>query len=77
MERKIDLGLGAFLANQTGSLEAAHARHADIHEDHVGPHLLRQRDGIQRVGGFSDHFHVGFGGEQGPDALPEKCMIVG
>ena len=77
MERKTTLVSGRSLRIRRGSLEAAHAGHADIHEDHVGPHLLRQRDGIQRVGGFSDHFHVGFGGEQGPDALPEECVIVG
>src|ERR1019366_5515488 len=66
-----------FLANLTGGLEAAHTGHADVHKDDVGPRLPGQRDGIQRVGGFSDHFHVGFGGEQGPDTVPEECMIVG
>ncbi len=30
-----------------------------------------------RVGGLADHFQVGFGGEQGPDALPEQRVIVG
>ena len=72
-----DLGIRAFLANQARGLEAAHAGHTDVHEDNVGPHLLRQRDGIERVAGFADHFNVGFGGEQGPDALPEQRVIVG
>src|ERR1035437_1727598 len=71
------LGIGAFLANLTGRLEATHTGHTDIHQDNVGPHLLRHRDGIQRVAGFSDDFHIGFGGQQGPDTVPEKCMIVG
>src|ERR1017187_5900782 len=71
------LGFGSFLANLARGLEAAHAGHADVHENDIGPRLPRHRDRIQRVGGFAHHFHVGFGGEQGPDTVPEEWMIVG
>src|ERR1017187_6147930 len=70
------LGFGSFLANLARGLEAAHAGHADVHENDIGPRLPRHRDRIQRVGGFAHHFHVGFGGEQGPDTVPEEWMIV-
>jgi len=51
--------------------------HRQIEEKNVGLDLRRQFDGLQAVAGFSDHFHVGFGLQQAPEAVAENRMIVG
>jgi len=59
-----------------GSFKAAHASHADIHEDKIGASLPGDIHGVGSIGGFTNHFDIGLGREQVADALAEQGVIV-
>ena len=43
------------LLRARGHLDAVQFRHADVENEHVGPMLFAEPDGVEAVGGFSDH----------------------
>ena len=48
-------------AAQSGDdIEAVHARHANIEQQHIGLGKLNQVDGFQGVGSFAHHLNVWF-----------------
>ena len=71
-----DPGLGTFLANLAGGLEAAHAGHPDIHQNHIGMSVCATGNGIGGVGRFARDLDIGFRREQRSDSLPEQGVIV-
>src|SRR5690606_34299540 len=60
-----------------GGLDAADARHPDVHEHEVGAQLERAPDGVLTVDGFSDDREVGFGVEDQSEAEAAELLVVG
>ena len=59
-----------------GYLEAVQAGHHQIQQQDVRLELLRQGNGFPAVGRFADDFKIGFGREQGAQALSNHVMII-
>ena len=59
-----------------GRFEAAHARHLDVHEQHVGALALEQRHGFLAVMALARHDDVGLGGEDGGERRGDERVVV-
>ena len=68
---------GQQLADLERRLEAAEARHRDVHHGDVGLEGLRPRDGLAAVGGLADHLHVVGQVDQGLHAFADDGVVVG
>ena len=73
---KKDLRLRTVLLDLPGGFEAAETGHADVHENDVWTEFGCFFDGVAAIGSFANHFHIGFRGNQGSDALAEECVVV-
>jgi hypothetical protein len=60
-----------------GGLDAAHAGHGQVHEDHVGVEPGRHLQGLAAVGGRADHPDVLGGVEQRLEPGPDQPVVVG
>ena len=67
----------AQLADLERRLEAAQARHRDVHHGDVGLEGLRPRDGLAAVGGLADHLHVVGQVEERLHAFADDGVVVG
>ena len=65
------------LHDPPGGLEPVDGRHADVHEDDVGPGATRSVDGLGAILGLADHVEVGLGLEDHPKAGAHERLVVG
>ena len=79
MVRMIDLHVGQalVLGDAPGGGQPVDARHADVHQHHVGPQLEGQPHRLVAVGRLADHGDVVLGVEQGPEPSPHQRLVVG
>ncbi len=56
--------------------QPVHARHAQVHQDHVGPELLGEPYGCGAVRGLAQHLESGCGGEHAAQPIPDDGMVV-
>jgi len=59
-----------------GGLQAVQDRHADVHQDHVGPQRARGRHRLGPVGGLAHHLDAA-GGQYQPETGPDQRLVVG
>jgi hypothetical protein len=52
-------------------------RHPYIHDDHVGSQLVRQRDGLDTVGGLPHHLDPRLRGEYRGESGAHHRLVVG
>jgi hypothetical protein len=64
------------LHDPPGCLEPVDGRHADVHEDDVGPGATRRVDGLGAVLGLGDHVQVVFGLEDHPKPGAHERLVV-
>ena len=62
--------------NDPCGFHARHARHAHVHEDHVGQQLSGFFHGFAAILGFSDNLDVFFGLENSGQPLAHDTMII-
>jgi hypothetical protein len=60
-----------FLPDLARSLEAAHAVHPYVHQDHVGTDLSGSGHRVESVSRLAHDFDIRFRRKQRPDTLPE------
>jgi ABC-type branched-subunit amino acid transport system ATPase component len=60
-----------------GGLDAVHAGHADVHQDHVRIQAARLVQCLAAVGGLPGHGQVRLGFQQHPQALADEILVVG
>ena len=66
----------ALLDEPARRLHAVEHRHADVHQDHVGPATLGERDRLGAVLGFADDLDLGSGSEDGPEPGAHERLVV-
>ena len=64
-------------ADTLGRLDAVESRHTDVHQEHIGTLLLRQRDGLTAVHGLADHLEAAEALQEAAHTGPEQIVIVG
>src|SRR6266542_5083871 len=52
-------------------------RHADVHEDDIGPPIAREAHGLLAIDGLADHLNLGLPFQQALHMLPKPGVIVG
>jgi hypothetical protein len=62
--------------DEAGRLEAVHARHLDVHGDHVRAQLLCQPDGLVATGRLADDLQAGVPAEEGSEQPPGHLGVV-
>jgi hypothetical protein len=71
-----DARLGLAGTDLLGCLDAAHAGHLEVHQDHVGPQAFDRTRGLLAVLGFADHLDARLAVEQGSHALAHDRVVV-
>ena len=61
----------------SAGFDAVFARHANIHEQHVGAHATRQCDGIGAIDRLAHHFNAGKRRKNEPEALANQVLVIG
>ena len=69
------MGERQLLLDDARRLEAAHERHAQVHQHHVGLQLAREPNAARAVRGLTDDGHTLFG-EDGADALAIGLIVL-
>ena len=64
-------------ADPARRVEAVGARHAQVHEDDVGPELARELDRLLAVGGAADDLDPPVEREDRLERLGEEQVVVG
>ena len=60
-----------------GGFQPVESRHADVHEDHVGPELSGQVHGVGPVGRRTDDLDVVAGVEQRLETGADQALVIG
>jgi hypothetical protein len=71
-----DPDLGELRVDQACRLDAVHARHVEIHQDHVGPPetgALHRRTAVRRL---ADHLDVRLAAQEGGKTLPYNHVVL-
>ena len=63
--------------DQLGCLDAVHARHADVHDDHVGAGVPGELDRLGSGSGLAGHVDVGCLLDQHAQARADQRLVVG
>src|SRR5690606_4379693 len=69
-------GVGGLGEDAFGGLDAVHAGHADVHQDHLGGGLGGERHGLLAAAGLADHVDAGCGVQQAHQAGPYEVLVV-
>ena len=67
---------GGQRSNTAGGFDAIHARHAHVHQHHIGVQGLRHRHGLGAIGRLSDHFHILLRADYHGEAGPHQLLVV-
>ena len=71
-----DPGARAELADLASGLQAIHARHRNIHYDHIRTILARLLHRIQPVDSGADDIDIALGAEQVIQGIPDDAVVV-
>ncbi|EEF24634.1 conserved hypothetical protein [Ricinus communis] len=71
-----DAGVGEFLADGDGGVDAVHVRHLDVHQRDVRLQAAIRLHGLHAVRGLLQQLHVVFIGDHAGDAFAEHRVVV-
>src|ERR1700722_4095522 len=70
-------GVRARRGDQLGGLNAVHARHADVHDDHIGAGVLGEPYRLDSRSGLAGHVDIGGPLDQPAQSGPDERLVVG
>ena len=66
----------AAMGNPAGGLDAAHARHIEVHDHHIRLQVEAERDRLPSIGRLADHIETSRS-KRRPETVTVKGVIIG